>query len=292
MRLSGYNYLDVEPAPNFLAADLHMPYSYSIYSGRYGNVYTSGQLLQLLRRSLGTFTPAEKGWEKGSGVVDPFRPQLEPQPFASEHEMLLHQQQHLAAVADLFHTAEVFVFTMGLTESWYSKKTGAIYPLCPGTVAGEFSHEDYALADLSYEEIYKDMCNFISEIKKINPKVKLLLTVSPVPLAATATNQSVAYATAKSKSILRVVADTLYREFDFVDYFPSYEIISMPHMRGQFFEPDMRQVNPHGVAHVMKQFFEQHKPLSKNHLEAIEEDIDDVDAKCDEEILLQFGDTK
>jgi hypothetical protein len=113
-----------------------------------------------------------------------------------------------------------------------------------------------------------------------------------VPLAATATNQSVAYATAKSKSILRAVADTLYRQYDFVDYFPSYEIISMPHMRGQFFEQDMRQVNPYGVAHVMKQFFEQHKPLSKNHVESIDAEIDDVDAKCDEEVLLQFGEAK
>ena len=81
------------------------------------------------------------------------------------------------------------------------------------------------------------------------------------------------------------------KKFANVDYFPSYEIISSHVMRGQFFEPDMRNVSPHGVEHVMRHFFSEHPPKNATHVsqdKAEERDPDDV--ICDEEILAAFGD--
>jgi hypothetical protein len=60
----------------------------------------------------------------------------------------------------------------------------------------------------------------------------------------------------ESKSILRAAAGQVVRERDDADYFPSYELISSPTVRGSFFEPNQRSVTPHGVAFVMSKFFE------------------------------------
>src|ERR1700722_3707529 len=49
---------------------------YEKFSASYGNVYTPRQLLQLLKRCLGTFVPIEDRWITDAGVIDPFRPGL------------------------------------------------------------------------------------------------------------------------------------------------------------------------------------------------------------------------
>jgi hypothetical protein len=85
--------------------------------------------------------------------------------------------------------------------------------------------------------------------------MRFLLTVSPVPLTATAGGQHVITATTQSKSVLRAVAGEMAATHDFVDYFPSYEIITSPVFGGRFYAPNRRSVEPAGVDHVMRCFF-------------------------------------
>ena len=95
---------------------------------------------------------------------------------------------------------------------------------------------------------------FLEAVKKRNPRLRVLLTVSPVPLAATYEDRSVLVSTMYSKSVLRVAAENVMRRFDWIDYFPSYEIIVGSPMRGLYYEDDDREVNPLGVSHVMRLF--------------------------------------
>jgi len=78
--------------------------------------------------------------------------------------------------------------------------------------------------------------------------------VSPVPLVATYEPRSVMASTAYSKAVLRSVAGELEREFDWVAYFASYEVITAAPNAGRYFGPDWREVLPEGVAHVMGLF--------------------------------------
>ena len=110
----------------------------------------------------------------------------------------------------------------------------------------------------------------------------MLLTVSPVPLTATAENRHVLVSTIHSKSILRAVAGELASRFDFIDYFPSYEIVISPPFRGMFFQNNMRSVHEQGVDFVMSHFFAQHKPEQTE--TAKSRDIDNEDF-CDEVFL-------
>lgn len=290
LREKGFNYVDVEPAPGFLNKAHWLDFGYGMYSARYGNVYTPRQLLQLTQRAIGEFSPLESTWNKGSGFVDPFRPTIEPEPFSSIDEVELHRKHHLKSVANLFEVSDVFVFTLGLTEAWLSIQDGAVYPVCPGTAGGEFDPAKYKLVNFSYPEVRKDMEAFFSRARQINPKMQFLLTVSPVPLMATATPQQVIVATMYSKSVLRAVAGFLAEKYPYVDYFPSYEIISSHVMRGQFYNPDMRSVAQVGVDHVMQQFFKEHIPPTKKSGRIDDSpEINEEDVVCDEELLAVFG---
>jgi len=232
-----------------------LDYGYSMYSARYGNVYSPRQLLQLLQRSVGEFNPKETAWALNDGFVDPFRPTIEPEPMVSIEEVEASRASHLKSVAHLFEQTDVFVFTLGLTEAWISKSDGSVFPICPGTKGGSFDGNAYKFANFSHAEVCADLEAFMQRARAINSNMRFLLTVSPVSLMATATNQQVVVATSYSKSVLRAAAGYLAEIYDYVDYFPSYEIISSHVMRSAFYENDMRSVVSAGVEHVMKQFF-------------------------------------
>jgi hypothetical protein len=144
---------------------------------------------------------------------------------------------------------------MGLTEGWENNQDGTMFAVAPGTVAGTYDPSRHVFRNLRAAEISADMLAFWERLRTVNPRARVLLTVSPVPLAATATQNHVLVATTYSKSVLRAVAGELAEDIDDIYYFPSYEIISSHPARGMFFEPDLRNVNLFGVNFVMTNFF-------------------------------------
>jgi len=255
----GFSFRDFEPAPSYMREEVAPSFGYKMYSARFGNIYTARQLKQLFLRSLGEFKPLEKYWEKDDRYYDPFRPSIEPHGYGSPDELLVVQAGHLTAVREMFLTSDVFVFTLGLTEGWISKQDGAVYPTCPGTVAGSFDAKKYEFHSFTYPEILEDFEFIIERTRLINSNLKFVLTVSPVPLTATASGDHILSANSYSKSVLRAIAGDLSRKYDFIDYFPSYEIIAAASSRGMFYEPNMRSVTKSGVKHVMSYFFSEHK---------------------------------
>lgn len=260
---SGFNYVDHEPAPPFLPADQHKKFGYGVYSARYANIYTARQLLQTFQRAFGGFSPADDVWETNGRFHDAFRPTIEPGGFESREELEASRETHLAAVRKVFRRSDLFIFTLGLTEAWRSRADGAAYPLCPGTVAGTFDPACYEFHNFTFAEIHADMKSVMLRARHFNPSLRFLLTVSPVPLTATASTDHVLVATTYSKSVLRAVAGQLEQEYDFVDYFPSYELVAAHPGRAMLYEPNLREVNGNGVDIVMRHFFAEHEPLSK-----------------------------
>lgn len=291
LRAKDFNFVDVEPPPGMLAPDLHAVFGYGIYSARFGNVYTTRQLMQLLQRALGEFSPLESSWAHANGQVDPFRPTIEPGPMRDREEVEALRRPHLERVAKLFESIDVFVFTLGLTEAWVDVRDGAVFPVAPGVSGGNYDPSIHRFVNFPHHQVRADLEAFVSRVRTINPRMHFLLTVSPVPLMATATNQHVIPATIYSKSVLRSVAGVMSDRYRFIDYFPSYEIISSHVMRGMFYNADMRTVHRSGVDHVMRQFFAQHPPPAPKAAASPRAAPDSDDLVCDEELLDAFGKT-
>ncbi|HTT98315.1 MAG TPA: GSCFA domain-containing protein [Rhizomicrobium sp.] len=260
LRKNGFSVMDEEPPPSVLSDEVAKSFGYKIYSARYGNIYTVRQLLQLARDAVTGTVDEGEVWEKGGRYYDALRPNIEPQGFESVAEVMALRRQHLIAVKKLFAEMTVFIFTLGLTEAWVDKRTGRVYPTAPGTIAGTYDPEIHEFHNFSVGEIYEDFVEFGRLLRESNPNCRMLLTVSPVPLTATASPEHVLLATTYSKSVLRAVAGELSKKFKRIDYFPSYEIIASPWSKGFFYEPNMREVSPAGVGAVMRVFFGAHAP--------------------------------
>lgn len=299
-----YRWLDFEPGPAGLTAEQRKDYHYGTFSFRTGNIYTPHMLLQWLMWALTDAPVPEEVWEKDGRFYDPFRPGVEPGGFVSAEELYASRRETLAAIAAAVKGSHVFVFTMGLTEAWQDKATGVEYAVCPGTVAGEFDETRHGFVNHGFAAMLADMTAALRLMFRANRRVLVLLTVSPVPLTATASGQHVLTATSHSKSLLRAVASELAQSQVRVDYFPSYEIITHPAYRGRFFAPNMRSVLPEGVDHVMAQFFRDQAaafggesalppvpvaPVAAEE-EAPEPELSEAEElRCEEEILAAFA---
>ena len=297
----GHTFFVAEPAPGFLSEVEGREYQYGIFSTRSGNVYTTRALRQLLDRAYGRWSSAEPAWtEAAGGVVDPFRPYVQERGFSSVEEMLYDREYHLAAVRKMVEEMGLFVFTLGLTEMWERKDDGTALPVCPGGRVGEFDDAVYQFRNQSVDEIVEDLEAVIATLRERNADAKVLLTVSPVPLIATAGGRHVLAATTYSKSVLRVAAENMRERHSNVDYLPSYEIVTGAQSRGQYFAPDLRSVREEGVRHVMGCFFAHfsssppvdlssaaaHQPAASSSMrEAAATDI--MSVICDEERLLE-----
>lgn len=302
----GFNYYVAEPGHPIVPEDLRREHNYGVFSARYGNIYTARQLLQLVDRAFGTFQPAEGPWLDADGSVrDPFRPAIQPGNFISIAEMEADRAQHLAAVREIFERLDVFVFTMGLTECWISKDDGAVFPVCPGVEGGEFDPNRYEFYNQSVDEVVHDLNKVFEKLRAINPGAQVVLTVSPVPLAATAVaGAHVLPATTYSKSVLRVAAQMLTDQHDNVHYFPSFEVITGAYNRGAYYADDLRNVVEAGVEHVMRLFLRHATNLEENtpaQPRAVSEEQRASDAflrrstefvavECEEALLDEFAD--
>lgn len=281
----GAAFMDMEPAPPVFSSQAEARrWGYGVFSCRYGNVYTSRQLVHLFDEAHGNRTPGELVWEKRGRFFDALRPGNDPVGQENADSVLALRRLHLEAVRRMFMELDVFVFTMGLTEGWELVSDGTMFPVAPGTIAGNYRLDHYALRNLRHHEVRADMLGFWERLRSVNPGARMLLTVSPVPLAATATENHVMVATTYSKSVLRAVAGELAEDVADIHYFPSYEIISCHPARGMFYEPDLRNVNQFGVDLVMKHFFSGLLAQEFGDVAAAPED-EDLELVCDEDRL-------
>jgi hypothetical protein len=261
LRRNGFSVIDVEPAPESLPVELHSRYGYSMYSARFGNIYTMRQLLQLAQEAFGICVPGEIVWEKDGGYYDALRPNVEPDGLESPDEVVIHREHHINRVRQMFLRADVFIFTLGLTEAWIHKDSGTVFPTVPGSIAGQYASEKYEFKNFQFSEIINDFNEFKKLLHRhqVAPKkTKFLLTVSPVPLTATNSGEHVLSATTYSKSVLRAVAGQVSKNQSDVDYFPSFEIINNCWSRGIFYANNMRSVSAEGVDVAMNVFLREH----------------------------------
>lgn len=288
-----YSWTDSEPAPVWLTPEQARQFGYGVFSFRTGNIYTPALLRQWIEMALGLQAPSDEVWERDGRFFDPLRPAIEPRGYESAHECLHARAYTLKCIREALSKIDVMIFTLGLTESWRDAETGLWYPMCPGTLAGTFDAARHRFYNLSHDEVVADIENAFSHLRAINPGVRLILTVSPVPLTATATDAHVLVATTYSKSVLRAAAGTLATRNPAIDYFPSFEIIAAHPSRGAFYDPNLRTVTPDGVATVMQHFFAglggapDQRAMPPATPQAREDDERDI--ACEDEILAAFA---
>ena len=98
-----------------------------MFTARYGNIYTVRKLLQLAVGPLWGLRPVDRRAGSLRTAASSIRSGREDSEasrsiFAVE-EVRLSRDAHFAAARTMFSTADVFIFTSGATEAWWSRAT-------------------------------------------------------------------------------------------------------------------------------------------------------------------------
>ncbi len=218
------------------------------FCAAYGLLFNSPSFCQLAERAFGLRDFDQIVVEANGQFVDPYREGVR---FSSAEAYLANYESHVSAVREALLACEVFVVTLGLNECWQ---------LLDGTFISRNPRANmYHLVQhrvLTVQENVQYIQRFFDLVKARNPKFKLIISVSPVPLMATGRHheQHIISANCHSKSVLRVAADELVRNNPDMYYLPSYELVT--ECSRQPWEDDHRHVTPATVERVIQMFSE------------------------------------
>lgn len=138
------------------------------------------------------------------------------------------------------------VFTLGTNHVYILNETGEIVDNCRKRPQRLFTERE-----LSVDECADYLREAIATLQKINPSVRIIITVSPIRYAKYGFHGS-----QLSKATLLLAADKLTKEIDNVVYFPAYEIVNDELRDYRFYREDMLHPTDQAVEYIWQRFGE------------------------------------
>jgi len=234
MMQNGYNYIRTEN--DALAA-----------SANWGRVYTIPNLLQIIRYSVDSTFPVVLE-EIPDGWFDPLRETQIPYSLdksIAQEELIKHREASLKA----FSLSEILIITVGQNESWVDKSNDMIWGRIPPETILQSRKKDFVVKEFSYEDNLSALFESIEFLRKINPDLKIVFTVSPVASYASFSDTDVISNSFSNKCLLRAVVNKVVSShLENLFYFPSFEMVlcDNPHS----FRADNRHVKYSAVNRI------------------------------------------
>src|SRR5438046_1459206 len=183
-----------------------------------------------------------------------FDPHITPTLELAGLQETLDRRAMLQTVSKRIANCRAVIITLGLVEVWrdcevdvYTNSTPARSVLKTQPKRYEFHVTSFAQNWANLEAIHALLTRYC------HPEVRIVITVSPVPLMATFSKMDVVVANTYGKSLLRAVAQEWAATHLNVDYLLSYEIVQNS-SRAAVWERDLRHVTGAGVQQIMELF--------------------------------------
>ena len=145
-------------------------------------------------------------------------------------------------ILERIRQADVFIMTLGVAPVFFDRLTGEFVMPRPTHLNQRALAEKYLFRSTTVEENVRNATYLLSFMRKISPDMKIVVTVSPVPLHMTFEFNSAVEADCLSKSTMRLVAHELVYNSGFKDiyYWPSFEVFrwAPSHRAESFFGND------------------------------------------------------
>lgn len=169
-------------------------------------------------------------------------------------ERAVQRRKEIFAVLSHLFSANVVVLTLGTLECWYDHDTCRYIEQFPAGAELKSLRGRFEFRLLGFSDALDFLKRTIDLIQTVGtPGKHIVITVSPVPLGVTFTGQDVLFANMYSKATLRAVAETVCRSTLDVEYFPSYEIVTLTRST-EFWEDDLIHVTESCVNSIVAQF--------------------------------------
>lgn len=159
-------------------------------------------------------------------------------------ELLTHLNQKIDEVHERLFTCDVLIITLGTSWVYKRKENDEIISNCHKIASKQF---DKIL--LSTEDNLTYLTTLINELKKVNPNLQVITTVSPVRHTKDGFRENNV-----SKSRLIDALYQLENNQDNVTYFPSYELMIDDLRDYRFYKNDMIHPSQQAVDYIWNHF--------------------------------------
>jgi tetratricopeptide (TPR) repeat protein len=131
-----------------------------------------------------------------------------------------------ANTLQIIRNSDVFILTLGVAPAFFDRTTGDFVLPRPSALNSRVLAEKYQFRTTSVKENVDNVLYLIEFIRKISPDMKIVVTVSPVPLLASFEYESAVQADCLSKSTMRLVAHEVVNNSNIPNilYWPSFEV--------------------------------------------------------------------
>ncbi len=141
-------------------------------------------------------------------------------------------------------TADFLLITLGSSIAYRLKSNQQIVANCHKLPANSF----YKI-HLDYYETNKLLQECIDNIKNINPKIKIIFTLSPVRYIKESFIEN-----SLSKAHLRIAIEKLLNTYEATEYFPAFEIMMDDLRDYRFYQPDNIHPSDLAISYIWKIF--------------------------------------
>jgi hypothetical protein len=217
----------------------------TVLNNPFGTIFNPVSIAKLLTMALHGTMPDENRYLERDGVW--FHYDFHSSVWAtSQDELRGKLKATLATTAIAIRQADFLFLTLGSAVVYRHIETGKVVANChkmPGALFERYLYHVDHLRD--------DMTRLLKTLHKANPRLKVLVTVSPVRHTRdTLPLNSV------SKSTLRVIAHELTVWNNWVHYFPAYELMMDDLRDYRFYEADMIHPNTQAHDYIFSKFAE------------------------------------
>lgn len=163
---------------------------------------------------------------------------------SSEEQCRALIEERFGAARRLLSAADVLVLTWGTSYVYALKEDGEIVGNCHKEPSSAFE-----VRRLRVEEIVTQYEALLRTLRDARPGLNVVLTVSPYRYVKYGLHENTL-----SKSVLHLAAEQLTERFDYVSYFPAYEIVNDELRDYRFFESDMAHPSAQASDYVWERF--------------------------------------
>jgi tetratricopeptide (TPR) repeat protein len=123
-------------------------------------------------------------------------------------------------------SSDVFILTLGVAPAFFDRVTGDFVLPRPSALNSRVLAEKYLFRTTTVQENVDNVLYLINFIRSIAPAIKIVVTVSPVPMLASFEYESAVQADCLSKSTMRLVAHEVVHNSSLSNilYWPSFEV--------------------------------------------------------------------
>ena len=222
------------------------------FSANWGRVYTTSNLHQIVKYSndINSEIFVEQN-EKG--FFEPIRDHVCGY-FKTEKELLENIKNHRKISNEILKEVDVLFITLGQTEVWYDNQKKFFWGNTPSyDILKKNKNDRHTSKELSFEENYFFLKESINLLKKINSKIKIIITLSPVPAKATFKKSNIIIKSFSGKALLKCVIDKILNEYkNEILYFPSFEMVICDNLVN--FQEDNRHVSQSKIDEIFSNF--------------------------------------